>query len=128
MSRECDEYLESVNQVLRITQPFYEGGLTLERIHADLTELKDVEKKLKSSFTKLLDEKIIGLDSHKELFTKMNEFVSKDYAYFISSQFVDLELNELRELSVKVYHEFNEYRFQIYKNLLEEQLSVVGVH
>lgn len=128
VSRECDEYLESANQAMKITQPFYEGNLTVERINADLVELKDAEKKLKSSFAKLLEEKIIGIDSHKELFTKMNEFVSKDYMYFISNQFVDSELNELRELSVKAYNEFNEYKFRLYKNLLEEQLSVIGLH
>ena len=73
----------------------------------------------------MMEEKIIGPDSHKELFTRMNDFISKNYMYFISSQFVDSELTELRELSVKVYHEFNEYRFRIYKKLLEEQLSVI---
>jgi len=125
VSRECDEYLESANKVLNVTQPFYEGGLTLERINADLVDLKNVEKKLKTSFNKMLEEKIIGVDSHKELFTKMNDFLSKNYMYFVSSQFVDSELNELRELSVKAYNEYNDYKFRVYKNLLEEQLTVI---
>ena len=128
VNRECDECLATANQILSITQPFYEGGLTLERINTDLAELKNVETKFKSSLTKLMDEKIIGVDSHKELFIHLNNFISKNYVYFISSQFVNSELNELRELSVNVYNVFNDYRFRIYKNLLEEQLAVIGMH
>jgi hypothetical protein len=36
-------------------------------------------------------------------------------------------LNELRNLSINAYHEFNEYKFRIYKNLLEDQLEVIEI-
>ncbi len=125
VSRECNEYLELANQILKITQPFYEGNLTIEQVNTGLAELKEAEKKLKSSFSKLLEEKIVKIHSDKELFTKMNEFIAKNYLYFISNQFVVSELNELRDLSVKAYHAFNDFKFCVYKNLLEEQLEVM---
>ena len=126
VTKEFLEYTNVVNEIYRITQPFYDGGMTLERVNAGLAELKTVEEKLKSFFVKLIEEKVIGPDSDKELFTLVNEFSSKNYMYFISNQFVDSELNELRDLSLKVYNEFNEYKFRVYKNLLVEQLHFVS--
>jgi hypothetical protein len=126
VSKEFDEYLDTANRIMTLTQPFYEGGLTLVRINADLVELKKLEIRLKSSFGKLISAGILEIDSKAALCDQTKAFVLKDYAYFVSNQFVDSELNELRDLCFKVYAELGDYKFRVYKDLLEGQLGVVG--
>jgi hypothetical protein len=42
----------------------------------------------------------------------------------LANKFRNEELNELRELIVRVADEFNEYKFRLFKKLLEDQLLV----
>ena len=121
---DLDKYLETANAILDFTKPFYDGGLLLERIKTDLVTLKELEKKLKSTFNVLISAGIISAETNRALHDQVIAFVEKDYAYFVSNEFVNTELAELRGLVVKVYDAFSEYLFRVYKQLLEEQLGV----
>lgn len=120
--KEYEEYAEVANAVLRTINPFYEGGLSIDDIKQSISGLKVVhEKKLKEFFKKLLNGKVIN-NEPDNLADRIAVFNDKDYVYFAFDSFLNEELNELSELTMKVAEELTRRKFSWYKKILEDQL------
>ncbi|HWB94071.1 MAG TPA: M48 family metallopeptidase [Puia sp.] len=122
-----DEYVGTVNRVLQKIRPFYAGGLGLEEVNGILKSLKDKEEKdLKRKYSELEATGILLTDENKDLYTRVQAFLSRDYAYFIDKSFQNQELDELKGLAIDVANAFNRYQFKLYKKMLVEQLETAA--
>jgi Zn-dependent protease with chaperone function len=119
VKRRNDRFVEAVNAALEKVRPFYSGTIGLDAVTRLLAELKGGEElALKQEYRRLLDDAGFGSE---ELRARMQKFVDADYRYFVGQQFMNNELDELRELGIAVAGEFNEYQFSLYKRMLEVQ-------
>jgi hypothetical protein len=122
-----DEYVGTVNRVLQKIRPFYAGGLGLEEVNGILKSLKDKEEKdLKRKYSELEATGILLTDENKDLYARVQAFLSRDYAYFIDKSFQNQELDELKGLAIDVANAFNRYQFKLYKKMLVEQLETAA--
>lgn len=123
--KDYEDYSAIVNSIFETINPFYRGGLTLEDIKQSVQGLKAIhEKKLKTFYKKLLDDKVINSDSNK-LADRIATFINNDYAYFVPDKFNNEELSELHELIVTVAEELTQRKLRWYKKMLEEQLQYI---
>jgi hypothetical protein len=105
--------------------PLYNGENSLEFVKDQITEIKyNYEPKLKKQLRDLLIQNLLSAESNKDLHVKAENFLKKDYGYFIDNQFQNYELNELHDLVVAVADHFNKEVFFRYKYLLQEQLRL----
>lgn len=121
-------YIETANKVFATTEPFYGGGITIDDVHRILGQLKDdVEPALKKAFTSIIADGSLDEISNPLLVKEMQEFVEKNYAYFVAEEFKNNELQELSHLTVSVADGLNEARFAYYKLLLTKQLEYANL-
>ncbi|HEX3934960.1 MAG TPA: hypothetical protein VHW43_09805, partial [Puia sp.] len=121
-----DEYVQLVNRILQKIRPFYADGLGLEEINSILRELKEKEEKdLKQKYRELEQAGILQAGENRDLYTRVQIFLDRDYAYFIDKSFVNTELDELKALAIDVANTFNRYQFKWYKKMLIEQLEML---
>jgi Zn-dependent protease with chaperone function len=121
VKRRYDAYVKVVNAVLEKIRSFYSGSIGLDAVERILRELKmDEERDLKAEYRALLTNSGFG---GTELREKMQHFVDSDYRYFVNKQYMNNELDDLRNTAIAVAREFNEYQFDLYKKMLVEQLA-----
>ena len=119
-----DTFVKVVSAALEKINPFYSGTLGLDAVTRIISELKSGEEEaLKAEYRRLLEDPGFGKEG---LRGKMQKFIEADYRYFIDKQFLNNELDELREISIAVAGEFNEYQFVLYKRMLETQLGTLA--
>jgi len=124
VSNRNEEYVALVNKTLQAVHPFYAGGISLDEVSAIVSSLKVThEPALKKAYRELIDSGVITSEDNKELYDSILDFSRKNYAYFISQQFQNHELDELSGLAIKVAEAFNKYKFACYKKMLIEQLG-----
>lgn len=124
ISKENEEYITVANNIINTTNPFYQGGLTNDQIESVIKNFKNSDElKFKRILQDVLQKKIVTENSGNDMFAKINQFLAGNYYYFVSSEFQDNELNLLREITVQLADEWNEYRFVYYKKMLELQLK-----
>jgi Zn-dependent protease with chaperone function len=126
----CEEFTAIVNRLLEKIRPLYAGKLTLGQVTTIISLLKAAEEsRLKKAYRQLLADELLDspdelLDNPDELLDnpdELNNFLSKDYAYFIDGEFRNDELNELTTLAMKTAEQLNRHRFERYKTVLEVQ-------
>jgi len=124
ISRQYDEYAELVNAMLKAINPFYAGGITLEEVKSIVGSLKEkYEPALKKAYQQMMDDGAISQAGESELYDALKAFSEKNYLYFVSGQFQNEELNELRGLAIRTAEHFNKRKFAAYKRMLEQQLT-----
>ena len=122
-----DDYVQLVNRMLQKIRPFYSGGLSLEEVISTVRGLKEKEEKdLKQKYRELEQAGILQANENPELYTRVQTFTGRDYAYFIDKSFQNEELDELKGLAIDVANAFNRHQFKFYKKMLVDQLSVSG--
>ncbi|MBN8790118.1 MAG: M48 family metalloprotease [Terrimonas sp.] len=117
-------YLDIANKTLDTINPLYRNGNSIDFVNNVIADLKhDAEPKLKRVFRETISSNIITTENNHELFEKLNGFLGREYAYFINGEFQDNELLELNELIQAVAGAWDEYKFKVFKKILEEQLK-----
>lgn len=117
-------YLDIADKALNAIAPLYQSGLTEDQITHIIKELKEVwEPALKKRFSETMNNRLIFPQQNEELYGVLNNFLNKEYAYFVFGAFQNDELGELNELVLKVADEWNAYKYRNYKKLLEMQLQ-----
>ena len=123
-----EDFVELVNKALNSLEPLYHGSLTIEQAQSIIGDVKEIyEPKLKDYYKQFLQENIFVNASDKQIIEQLQKFVDSDYAYFIDNEFVNNELSDFSNLSIRAANEFNKYRFRTYKKMLEEQLEGIEV-
>ena len=75
-------------------EPLYKGGLTVEQVHSIIRTIKNNnEKQLKAQLKILADNGIITKESNSGLYNIIEQFVSKNYAYYVNGKFMNDELD-----------------------------------
>lgn len=119
-----DEYVERVNMTLKIINPFYTGGISLDQVRSIIDNLKNnYEPALKDYYRKLMDAGVITAENNSELYEELNTFMGKNYYYFVAEEFQNNELNELTGLAIRAAEHFDKQKFAAYKQLLVTQLA-----
>ena len=133
VKRRYDGYVRTANGMLEKIRPLYSGTIGLDAVTRILGELKTGEEpELKRAYRELLADTRFGGSELRERFggpglrERMQKFVEGDWAYFVGNEFMNHELDELRELAIAVAGVFNDYQFFVYKRMLEEQLRSAG--
>lgn len=117
-------YTGIANTILKKMQPFYEGNVLIEYIQRTIGQLKDnEEKQLKEQIGEFIGEKYIGFESKDGILDKIIAFKNKDYAYFYNDSFINEELFELNEVIFGIDKALLDYRWNLYKKILELQLE-----
>ena len=119
-----DAFVATVNAALEKVKPFYSGKIGVDAVTRIIAELKSGEEAaLKTEYRLLLEDPGFG---NVELRARVQKFLDADHRYFIDNQFLNNELDELRELGIAVAGDYNEYQFVLYKRMLEMQLGVLS--
>lgn len=115
-----EEYVQTVNRLLKRMRPLYAGGLGLVEVQDAISALKEKEEaELKGQYRLLAGSEFLS----EELGRKVESFAWKNYAYFVDRQFRTAELEELKGLAIEVANVFNQSQFRWYKKMLVEQLE-----
>lgn len=123
-----DDYVQLVNRILQKIRPFYSDGLGIEEINSVIRGIKEKdEKELKQKYRELELAGILQIGENKELYSRVQTFLDRDYAYFIDKSFQNNELDELKALAIDVANAFNRYQFKRYKKMLVEQFSSINI-
>jgi uncharacterized protein YeeX (DUF496 family) len=113
---------------LNAIEPLFHGSLTLGQVQSIIGDVKEIyEPRLKDFYKQFLQENIVTACSDRQLTEEIQKFIDSDYAYFVDDHFVNNELGEFSNLSIRAANEFNKYRFRTYKKMLEEQLEGIEV-
>ena len=122
--KEYEDFAEIANAIFNTINPFYNSRLKLDEVRQSVQILIQVhEKKLKDCFQQLLNKKVIS-EGPDKLSERMHAFNKSNFLYFAFDTFRDEELNELRDLMVKVASKLTERKFKWYKKMLIEQLEL----
>lgn len=73
--------------------------------------------------SELIQEKFIGFESKDGILDKIIAFKNKDYAYFYNDSFINEELFALNEVIFGIDKALLDYRWDLYKKILEMQLE-----
>ncbi len=135
-----EEYVALVNRLLARLKPFYTGGISLAQVKTILDLLKNNEEAdLKATYRQLLDDEVLAaapenagdrtensaadpsVRNPADLPGRIQDFLSKNYVYFLNDAFLDNELNELTGLAMNIADELGRQQFECYKKMLEAQ-------
>jgi len=72
----------------------------------------------------LLKDAVIAKEKNAGLFSRVNDFLQKDYRYFFNDEFKNDELNTLTTIAVNAADACNDYRFRQYKYMLDQQWNL----
>jgi Zn-dependent protease with chaperone function len=115
----AEEFVAIVNRLMTRIRPLYTQKLTIGQVTQLIATLKaNEEAALKRAYNQILDE---GLLPTPEILS----FLQKQYAYFISGEFLNDELNDLTGLARQTAEQLNQHRFNAYKSMLEVQAATV---
>jgi hypothetical protein len=115
----AEEFVAIVNRLMTRIRPLYTQKLTIGQVTQLIATLKaNEEAALKRAYNQILDE---GLLPTREILS----FLQKQYAYFISGEFLNDELNDLTGLARQTAEQLNQHRFNAYKSMLEVQAATV---
>lgn len=121
ISIEYEDFVEVANKAINSLQPLYHGAVTLGLVQSIIGDIKEIyEPKLKDFYRMVLKENIF---CGSQLTEDLQKFIDSDYHYFLNNEFLNNELNEFTNLAVKLGNELSNYRFRVYKKMLEEQLE-----
>lgn len=116
-----EEFVGLVNRLIARIRPLYTQKLTVGQVTQLIAQLKATEEAaLKKAYNRILDEQILDenlLPSSGDILS----FLQKQYAYFVSGDFQNNELNDLTGLATKTAEQLNQLRFNAYKSMLELQ-------
>jgi Zn-dependent protease with chaperone function len=116
-----EEFVALVNRLIARIRPLYTQKLTVGQVTQLIAQLKATEEAaLKKAYNRILDEQLLDenlLPSSGDILS----FLQKQYAYFISGNFQNNELNDLTGLATKTAEQLNQLRFNAYKSMLELQ-------
>ncbi len=119
-----NSYVIIANDLLNFIQTFYTGSLTAEQVAKMVGTLKhNHEKKLRTALLQIIEGGILSANENEKYHNKVNSFLEKDYYYFVSNQFQNDELDMLRTVTIETAEILSNYRFKLYKQLLEMQLQ-----
>lgn len=93
-----EEADQAAKEIVAILQIFQEGNnLTIEMVHTHINKMKEVhEKAFKKVLRRLLEEG--RFKDNTSLAGEVDVFLSKEYAYFVDSRFINEELNQLQKI------------------------------
>jgi len=125
LRRKADEFLTQMNGMLDGLSPVFAGqSLQIEIIQSMISQLKrDHEPLFKQKLQYWISQQVFN--DNPELLTRINSFISSDYAYFGDTSFFENELNELHSLCNESWTAVNNYIFKQFKSILEVQLQYV---
>ena len=123
--KKYNTYEEAVNTLLASLEPLYKGGLSIEEVYQRVKQIKDIhEPHLKKHLNILLKDAVITKEKNAGLFSRVNDFLQKDYRYFFNDEFKNDELNTLTTIAVNAADACNDYRFRQYKYMLDQQWNL----
>ena len=97
----------------------------LEEVYQRVKQIKDIhEPHLKKHLNILLKDAVITKENNAGLFSRVNDFLQKDYRYFFNDEFKNDELNTLTTIAVNAADACNDYRFRQYKYMLDQQWNL----
>ncbi|NNV58016.1 M48 family metalloprotease [Limnovirga soli] len=124
VNEQYNSYVIIANDLLNFIQTFYTGSLTAEQVAKMVGTLKhNHEKKLRTALLQIIEGGILSANENEIFHKKVNSFLEKDYYYFVSNQFQNDELDMLRTVTIETAEILSNYRFKLYKQLLEMQLQ-----
>jgi hypothetical protein len=124
MSEKSETYNTIVNDLIDTMRPLYRGGLTVAQIQSIIRNIKNNnEKQLKTQLRILTDDGIITKEGNSKLYNTIEQFMNRNYSYYVNGKFMNDELEELSSVAIQSAHVLNDYRFKQYKQLLEAQLA-----
>jgi hypothetical protein len=122
VKRQHDEFTKAVWEVMKKIQPFYGGTIGIDAVERIVRELKAKEEvDLKNEYRRLLENVGFGDGA---LRVRMQQFIDGNYAYFVNRKYVMNEVEDMKQLASTVSRRLDEYRFRVYKKMLEVQLDV----
>ena len=120
-----NDYIAIAQKVIETIQPLYNDGNTLEFITNIVSQLRyNQQPPLKNQFRLMIEKNILNADKNNELLIRTEDFLKKQYAYFIDNRFQNEELGELRSLVIAIANFLEDEAFALYKYLLTEQLRL----
>lgn len=127
---ECqhNQYVDTINKIFSVINPFYQGGLSLDEAQRLVHQLKEEEEPVfKTALRAAITNGYLDPENNPTLHESVTLFLSKDYAYFVAEQFNNNELEELSSLAISVADIINERRFAHYKMVLINQLNYANL-
>lgn len=126
ISIEYEDFVEVANKAINSLQPLYHGSVTIGLVQSIIADIKEIyEPKLKDFYRMVLKENLLSGCQLKE---DLQKFIDSNYQYFLDNEFLNNELNELTSLAVRLGNELSNYRFRVYKKMLEEQLEGLALN
>ncbi|MBL0742015.1 M48 family metalloprotease [Chryseolinea lacunae] len=121
----AEESQKKFEEIRKAVYPLYAENLTLEKVHAVVNLMKRLESPIKESIKDMLAD-----PSKQTLYTPaekstLEEYVSKQQAYFANDTFLDGELKLFNE-SIMLFQGIGaDYTFALKKELLDWQLQLL---
>ncbi len=126
ISIEYEDFVEVANKAINSLQPLYHGSVTIGLVQSIIGDIKEIyEPRLKDFYRMVLKENLLPGCQLKE---DLQKFIDSNYQYFLDNEFLNNELNEFTSLAVRLGNELSNYRFRVYKKMLEEQLEGLALN
>ncbi|MCU0321382.1 MAG: M48 family metallopeptidase [Chitinophagaceae bacterium] len=122
------EFESHCQEIIHTISPLYNDGNTFDFINATIATLKHThEPTLKKLINQMLVDTSLTnfiLSDSKE---QLESFIQNDFHYYQNNEFKNNELDELNKIINISITILNEKKFDLFKKLLNEQLSVSAV-
>jgi hypothetical protein len=125
LRKESDRFLKLINQTIELISPFYnDESITIETVNEIVSELKtENEPAFKQALGFWLGH--CDMSAHTDLRDKANDFISKDYRYFLDNSFLVNELEEYQSLLRDMWTVVSQHQFMSFKKILMEQEALM---